>query len=267
MTIRVNVRNLLQFFDEDEGATGHSSAIKNFIGEEFAFEILKKHFHEQGQVTIIASCTTGGKPGHWLDGWLTLAVDGKLVDCYQVEIKMWSFHGIGSRDRRLVVDCDPAYLQEHKKKVWKCYWDNENKLFSDEKVNKVLLRMKPPKGGVTIPVKPMLCVWEAVHPDGKLDEFFPVPVAAYEKKKSKRRLEGGGFEQVHIFSVSSYLRNRLAAGTEFLDLNLPKLQERLAWLDSLFGRDAAPLLMASGLIALSHESATVNEMSMGMRDG
>jgi hypothetical protein len=90
-------------------------------------------------------------------------------------------------------------------------------------------------------VKPLLCLWEAVHPAGEGDALFAVKVAAYSPTKNGIMLPGGDFKEVCVFSVSSYLRNELSAGREFLRLELPAIGARLGWLDKLFARQTTAL--------------------------
>lgn len=240
MKIGVNIRELLEFFDANELARPHASAIKNLIGEELAFAVLAQYFEKKGRAEKLPlRCTTGGRPGYWLDGWLRVSPGRGPATYYQVEVKSWSFHGIGSQSRRLRIDCTPDDLQQHKQLVWASYWDDGRNLFTEDKLNKVLLKMDTPPGPR---VRPLLCLWEAVHPCGKPDEFFSVPVGEYRPTKNGVELPRGGFKEVHVFSVSSYLRNQLAGGKDVLCLELPAIGARLGWLDKLLVRQAGALV-------------------------
>ncbi len=142
--------------------------------------------------------------------------DEKIL--YQVEVKTWSFHSLGGR--RLALDCSTEELALFKQETWREYWSDTG--FRQPKLNKVLTPMNaPPTASV---VRPLACLWSALHPDGASEPFFSVP------------LRDGPFPSVSIFSMSSFLRG---LGQAHLDLNLPLTQQRLRWFDKLFAAGGA----------------------------
>jgi hypothetical protein len=71
-----------------------------------------------------------------------------------------------------------------------------------------------------LPVEPLVCFWDAMHPNGLDDPMFEVP------------LQGTSFPRARIFSMSAYLR---LLGVETIDLELPGTERRLEWLHRLLG--------------------------------
>jgi hypothetical protein len=140
-----------------------------------------------------------------------------------VEVKNWSFHGYGG-GKPLDADAKADQTREFKKSVWTAYWSEEDEAFKDPKLNKVLTRMSqfPTKN-----VKPLACLWAPMHPSGDDEPFFEM------------NCKSENFSSVSIFSVSSYLRNLIRSGQTILDVELPRTEERIAHIDSIFLLKAA----------------------------
>jgi hypothetical protein len=219
--ITLNIRQILQFFDEDKKATKHSNAIKTIIGEELMLALLLEYFKREGicASVIPQSCTTGNKKGNRLDAWV------KVQDpissnpfFYQVEVKSWSAHGIGGKSKFIDPDWSESEFREYKRKIWGHYWNNGK--FSADAVNKVLTPMKPPESSAIF--KPLACLWEMMHPEGNETPFFTVKTAP-----------NSDFSEVSVFSISSFLRG-LHLKEPVLALELPILSERLDQVNKLF---------------------------------
>jgi hypothetical protein len=217
--ITLNIRQILQFFDEDKEATKHSNAIKTIIGEELMLALLLEYFkQEEIYASIIAQpCTTGKKKGYRLDAWVKVQEPmSSNPFFYQVEVKSWSAHGIGRQST--FIDSKWTDFCEYKRKIWGHYWKNGR--FGTDEVNKVLTPMNPPESSAT--VKPLACLWEMMHPDGDENPFFTVEAG-----------QDSYFREVSVFSVSSFLRGLSSNKTELI-LDLPDLSERLEWLNKIF---------------------------------
>lgn len=250
--LTVDIEQLIHFFDVDAEAQKDSSSIKGVIGEEFAFACMKRYFEDIGnQTTVLTdktgvriSCTTGGRAGHQLDGWLKVKNFSQTV-LYQVEIKSWSFHGIGSKDRKMPINESRGTLLANQKKVFAHYYDSIDEKFLENKVNKVLLRMTLPRGFKNSIMKPqpLLCIWEAVcsrHGNSSL-ACFSVPVSPIDRliKDNGAICESGEFTKVTIFSVSNYLRSILAKADKAdlkpsIRLHLPRIAARIRRLQQIF---------------------------------
>lgn len=254
----VDIRALIEFFDINTEAQQDSSSIKAIIGEEFAFACMSRYFKDNGATSAQLlvdddsgrriACTTGGKRGYQLDGWFWVVKNG-IETCYQTEVKSWSFHGIGSVNRRMLIeDNETNEILKLKRDNFATYYNSETKSFKHDGVKKVLLKMKPPdspkkNGNCSIQdPKPLLCLWEAVCQHDKSSEiFFNVPVELFGelRKKNEAICQSGGFDSVYIFSVSNYLRSVLASARPSdkpvtISLPLPRIEERMRLLSTFF---------------------------------
>jgi hypothetical protein len=136
--------------------------------------------------------------------------------CYQTEIKNWSAHAIGGRVLRIDILADA--LAAHKKERWSKEWDGST--FRKNAAKKVLVPMKPPEQNCK--VEPLICYWDAMHPDGETASMFSV---ALEKEH---------FSRVWVFSMSAYLRELLSLGINKIEIEMPDTVKRVQWLHSLF---------------------------------
>jgi hypothetical protein len=215
--IQLPIRLLLEFFDEaPEYARGHANAIVAVLGEELGAGLLVDYFCHKGlnAESLGIPCTQGTKAGKRLDRWIRITKGGKIT-YFQVEIKNWSATAIGGR--RLAIDASKSQLREHKMERWSKEWNGNG--FVKEAVRKVLTPMKPPVINAT--VEPLACFWDAMHPAGKSDALFSIPVPV------------GNFPHVWIFSMSAYLRNLFQTGQEFISIDAPAAKARLDVLNKL----------------------------------
>jgi hypothetical protein len=208
---------LVAFFDDDEGAGRHATAIKGVAGEELGLALLMRYLTEakRSPVRLPGSCTQGARKGHRLDAWVQVTTDmGRVL--YQVEVKTWSAHSIGGTP--LPLDASAAHVRAYKLRQWNGYFDPRHG-FREETLQKVFDRMICPEPNVV--VEPLACLWTAVHDRGHEEPFFRVPIAT----------PWSCFDVINVFSMSAYLRTLTDARIE---LHLPDTERRLEYLANLF---------------------------------
>jgi hypothetical protein len=257
--LKVDVRALIEFFDVNTDARPDASSIKAILGEELAVACMVSYFASKGAKAGLLmqdarkgyrlACTTGEQKGFQLDGWFLVEENGGSI-CYQMEVKSWSFHGIGGSDQRLLItQADTQDDLQKKKHIFSRYYDAQTKALIHPGTRKVLLKMKQPEGTRNNPRPPthnplpLLCLWAPVcRAESDIAEiFFRVPVRRLEStlKENGAECQPGGFDELYVFSVSNYLRTLLAnteSGTERItvSLALPRVAERLKLLASIF---------------------------------
>jgi hypothetical protein len=217
--VRVDVEKLICFYDNDESVRPHSNSLKTLAGEELGFALLLKFFEEEllQPRLLEARCTAKGA---WLDGWVSVQEASKQIH-YQVEVKSWSFHGY-TGGQALDVYCTQDEIHDFKISEWARYWDFEKQRFRAPGLDKVLKQMRSIHGKPD-EVRPLACLWAAVHPEALDTPFFPVSAAAPP------------FDKVWVFSMSAFLRNYLGTGgPTTIDLRMPKTKVRLAHLNRIF---------------------------------
>lgn len=226
--ITINVRALLSFYDENRKVRRHSNAIKALAGEELGFALLIEYFRRIGVTAKLLErpCTTGSPKGSRLDGWIE-ATGPSSTTYYQVEVKSWSIHGVGGDSTPLPLAVTDDQLAAYKIRLWNSYWSNGQ--FKEPGLNKVLIPMKRDPAWTI--VEPLACVWSAMHPEGKQDEFFSVPLIGHVS-----------FQRVWGFSMSAFLRN-IVDTEPTLTLYLPSTVIRMGLLATLFtiSADAEPI--------------------------
>lgn len=216
--IRIPIRSLLEFYDDpNKLVRGHVSAITAVIGEDLGAGLLAHYFAKAGLgVEVLpGNVTQGTKKGKRLDRWIVVNHPEGSV-CYQVEIKNWGASAIGGR--RIAVDAEANLLSAHKKERWSREWDGIG--FIKDGVKKVLTPMRLLRD-FEGSIEPLVCFWNALHPDGEGDPLFSVDVDA------------APFTRVWIFSMSSYLRNLLYHGEEDIEFDAPGIRYRLELLNQL----------------------------------
>ena len=210
--LTIDIRELIAFCDEDDSARRNAKATKEIVGDELALPLLVRYFRERRRdaEAVPGPCTTGNTRGPQLRGWLQVTNPGGLT-LYQVQVKTWS--RLSVRGRHLELGSTPAQIARFKMQRWERYWDEDKGQFSDTELNKVLTPMNPPFPGV--PVEPLACLWDAVHPKGGLEAFFSVECA------------GSHFQKVNIFSMSTFLRSK---NVPTIQVEVPDDSEGLRWL-------------------------------------
>lgn len=219
-----DIRQLLRFFDgEDDGARFHSNAINTLLGEELGCALFAHFLAASGYTPEILDdiCTQGTLRGARLDRWVA-ATRGEQAALFQVEVKSWCAHSLGGRP--LPVDAAPSTRAEHARSLWERYWDSEARAPRDAPLKKVLLPMKKPPRFATVPVDPVACVWDPLNPHGGSEAWFSCDLEA-----------GRAFNKLWWFSGSLYLRSLLASGQSTVEVPMPLLNARLAWISRIVG--------------------------------
>ncbi len=244
-TVKLNVDEVLSFFDERPAdSKGHASGLIAVVGEELGSFLLCRHLevmhacksrmftHEGKPITP----TIGTNKGRRLDRWVLTESESEAPRLYQVEIKNWNAH---SKDGKpLKLSADEAEIQQYRIDRWAEHWLEDKCEFRYEEAHKVLLRMKPPLKAddenrrlsrlPLIPderIEPVICFWWPVHPEGRdeslwFHQFHLGPI--------------NGFRGVWTFSMSNYLRRIRASGAGQIEVTMPILKQRMAWLSRLF---------------------------------
>ncbi len=225
--IKINIRGLLEFFDvKVPESRRHATAIVAVCGEELGAGLFKHYWESKGKRVEIFSCpcTQGTRKGKRLDFWIKVGWRGRAI-LYQTEIKNWSAHAIGGK--KLDLDATARTIAEYKVERWRALWDEGNKDFTlgtRRHLGKVLVQMRCPREYGNNKVKPLVCLWTALHPHGGPACFF------------KRRLpEGQHFKNVWFFSMSAYLRTLLQRNQnqESIQIEMPNTVKRVQWLRKL----------------------------------
>jgi hypothetical protein len=232
--IRVNLEELVRFYDMDTEAGVHSSAIKGVMAEELGLALLLHYFKGQGRTVetlLTARPSEGKKKGSRLDAWLIEMDAARNIRVrYQVEVKSWSIHGVGGIKKPIAVTASARELEERRKAQWDVYWDKDLNVFKPKALTKVLKQMKPNDANTR--VEAIACLWDLIHPDGKDESFFEV--AQWNRgngSKTERPVD-----KLWVFSMSMYVRQLLSKGARELDLDLPDTAKRLRYLAKLFAR-------------------------------
>ncbi len=220
----LNITEVVRFYDEDVEARTHSNSIKTLAGEELGLALLKQHLTETARAPAQVYSTPATK-GARLDGWIKVAQPKPVL--FQIEVKSWSMHGYGSAKSQLSVDASDTQVSEYKKLAWSRYWKDGE--FTAPNLQKVLRRMNHPKSECKlILIEPIACLWAAVHPNGLESPFFTVPTT------------NSDFTEMHVFSMSAYLRNLLNSKTRTIKLELPKTAKRIEYLNKLLSKCEVP---------------------------
>ena len=232
--LTVNVKELLKFFDEKHGASkGDATGIVAVTGEDLNAACFQHYSESRGdQVTILSgSVTTGKQKGPWLDRWLLVKPHKGRRFLYQTEIKNWSAFAIGGQT--LAVNATAQDVADYKQRRWERHWDIERQSLKGPSTAKVLVPMNRPSAYKKTPVKPLLIFWEALGPkEIANDHLFTIPVTYYSKDDRPASWPPNGkFEDLWVFSVSSYLRS---LAEDHIQLPMPNAAQRLQILNNLF---------------------------------
>ena len=208
--LTIDIRELIAFCDEEDSARRNAKAAKEIVGEELALPLLVRYLRERRREAEIlpGPCDTGNARGPHLHGWLQVKSPSGLT-LYQVQVKTWS--RLSVRGRHLDLAATAAQAARFKMQRWERYWDEGQ--FSDRELNKVLAPMNPPVADV--PVEPLACIWDAVHPKGALEPFFAVDCV------------GSYFQKVNVFSMLAFLRSK---NVPTIQVEVPDASEGLRWL-------------------------------------
>jgi hypothetical protein len=208
--LTIDIRELVAYCDEEGAGWRHAKTSKEIVGDELALPMLARYFRERRRESEILAepCTTGNTRGPHLSGWLHVKSPG-VGTLYQVQVKTWS--RLSVRGRHLGLDASPNETARFKKQRWERYWDEGR--FTDHELNQVLTPMDSPRAG--IPVEPLACLWDAVHPTGGLEALFSVACAE------------SVFQKVNVFSIFAFLRSK---NVPTIDVAVPDESTGLRWL-------------------------------------
>jgi hypothetical protein len=216
--VQIDIVRTLQFYDEAIlSSLHHATAINAVAGEDLGAGLFSHYLKQKNFAVRILpdKCTQGTTSGVRLDRWILAVMNGKKI-YFQTEIKNWSAHAFGGR--RLKIDASPREISAHKIERWNYFWDGQT--FRPPQARKVLTPMKLLEENCT--VRPLICFWDAMHPKGKRDPLFSVP------------LLNERFPAIWVFSMSAHLRNLLSAGVKKLSLEMIDTESRIVWLSEMF---------------------------------
>ena len=221
---KLHLRQLLDFYDyRVDLSNTHASAINAVLGEDFAIALMCHYFKAEGSTVdaLPTPCTTGKQKGYRLDKWITVKSSDQPAIIYQVEIKNWSAHSIGGTTVKR--DATMSEMTDYRKDRWRRQFrtDGNTHLPSQKETLKVLTKMQRPQSHQDYEHKPLLCFWEALHPEGKDESLFTVDVSS------------DNFEKLQVFSMSNYIR-RLVEHTETLEVEMKDTDARIAWLNRMY---------------------------------
>lgn len=218
--LRINVKRLLEFFDEKPiDSQGHATSIVAIAGEDLGVGLLKHYLEctRNAKVTILPGPVgTGKKKGPRLDRWVDVVWPDGSGRLFQTEIKNWSAHAIGGKI--LKVDAPPDEVARFGIQRWEMY---AGAMYTWKAINKVLTPMKkPPDVDPSHTLEPLLIYWWVIHPKGLSESFF-----SHDLETST------GFSRLWLFSMSSYLRG---LNEDAIELEMPHTAKRMSWLHELF---------------------------------
>lgn len=218
--LRINVKRLLEFFDEKPmDSQGHATSIVAIAGEDLGVGLLKHYLEctRNAKVTILPGPVGTGKlKGPRLDRWVDVVWPDGSGRLFQTEIKNWSAHAIGGRP--LKVNASQDDVATFGIEQWQ---GHARRIHTFKPISKVLTLMKKPQGAdPSHPLEPLLIYWWVIHPKGPSESFFP-----HDLETST------GFSRLWLFSMSSYLRG---LNEDAIELEMPHTAKRMSWLHELF---------------------------------
>lgn len=218
--LKVNVKGLLAFFDEKvHGSEHHATPIVAVAGEDLGLGLLIHHMESIGHTvdSLCYKCSQRKVSGPRLDAWIKVR-DSSGDVLYQVEVKNSSTHAIGGKDWKLPVNVTEQELADYKIRRWDNEWNKHG--FSYNGLKKVLIKMIPPVH-TQLPIRPLACIWLAVHPSGKTEPLFDVKIDEPQRD----------FDRAWVFSMSSYLRS---LNSEWIEIRMNRAVQRFKWIRELF---------------------------------
>ena len=241
--LRIYVNEILSFFDErPDWADRHSAAVVAMIFEDLAAATLEHCLlaNKAKKVNVRHDpVTTGQKKGPWLDRWIEADLaDGRQV-IFQTEIKSLSAHTLGHA--RIPLDATADQLRAHGQSNWDLLWNAESKTLIHQRIAKVMIPMKCPDGTDHRQLLPLLIFW---HPVGPIDRshrddqvpgghLFKVTDVTYDfgfRKPHSWKINPK-FNELWVFSISSYLRSIRDDVSGFVELPMPIASQKLRALE------------------------------------
>ena len=221
MTKKLNLRELLNFYDHRVPSSNHhASAINAVLGEDLAVALLVHYLKGVGLGVVVLDevCTLGTRRGYRLDKWIAVESASESA-IYQVEIKNWSAHSIGGKSVK--PDADEDFMREFRLSRWLYQFNVEAQIPSQKETLKVLTKMRVPAEFSSYNHQALLCFWEPLHYKGDIEAFFQVDVVS------------DAFKKLKVFSMSNYVRQLLKT-TETLEVEMSYADARIDWLKNLY---------------------------------
>ena len=242
----INIEDTLRFFDEiPDWSKGHVTAIVAVLGEDLSAAALQHCLEQNGAQHVQIrpeSVKNPGRRGPWLDRWVEadLPCGGNVL--FQTEIKSSSATAIGGK--KLPLDASERDISDLQKWAWRGQWDSERQTLKHGGIAKVLVKMSPPdEDAKKRTLLPMLIFWQVVDPTvsadaepiGEGSHLFRIKTLSYDFPFhppaswdcSKK------FQELWVFSVSSYLRFLLRGGCREVEFAMPDAVGRIRALDRL----------------------------------
>jgi hypothetical protein len=230
MTKTLNLRELLNFYDyKVKNSVTHASAINAVLGEDLAVSLLTHYFNNNGYevLNVLQPCTLGTQRGTRLDRWFVIKQNNETI-FFQVEIKNWSAHSVGGRAVNELESEDDNYMSEFRKTRWEFQFNTDEKVPSQKETHKVLTKMRWLEANNNQQYKyndgshkALLCFWEPLHDEGKLEALFEVDV------------NSESFNKLTIFSMSNYV-TQLLKTTQTLNVEMKNADARIDWLKKIY---------------------------------
>lgn len=222
LTMKLNIKALLDFFDgKEDNQKGDATAMSSLLGEDLNAAVFK-HF-KQGKIEILEeSVLPGTMKGKRLDRWLA---DSKNKILYQCEIKNWAASAIGGKQLKTSAN------KEEVRSIAQYHWDRQMKESFNARApypngtNKVLLKMRRPKGLEELVIEPLLIYWMPIANTQELDPATSISTTNLQFKTE--------FTKLNIFSVSLYLRELRMRGKDTIHLDMPHFEHRMKILSKL----------------------------------
>ncbi len=216
----VNLRVLVDFYDRKvPKSIGHATAINAVLGEDLAIALFCDFANVEGLSPIFLTnkCNQGKNKGKRLDCWIQVTEKESIIH-YQTEIKNWSAHAFSGKSIPGIESNEN--MVAFRKSRWENQFDNSIQSLKQEPAKKVLIKMKALPGNVEI--RPLIIFWDAMHPEGEAKEFFSVPVSSAD------------FNELWIFSMSTYVRNQISKGRSEINIEMPEVDTRMEWLSKIY---------------------------------
>ena len=230
MTKTLNLRELLNFYDyKVKNSVTHASAINAVLGEDLAVSLLTHYFTNNGYevLDVLQPCTLGTQRGTRLDRWFVIKQNNETI-FFQVEIKNWSAHSVGGEAVNELESEDDNYMSEFRKNRWEFQFNTDEKVPSQKETHKVLTKMRWLETNNNQQYKyndgshkALLCFWEPLHDEGKLEALFEVDV------------NSESFNKLTIFSMSNYV-TQLLKTTQTLNVEMKNADARIDWLKKIY---------------------------------
>lgn len=200
------------------------------VGEDLNTACLQHYLESMGGHAVVLRdpvtgrpfpVTTGRTKGPRLDRWIRAQWPGQPEIVFQAEIKSWSAHAF--RAVPFPLGGGAADVRRRKREQWDDLWDARRRQLKHPMTVKVLERMKPPQKVEPDSVRPLLIFWAALASSRSPNSpLFRVEVRSQE------------FDELWVFSVSSYLRSLRSKGVERIELDMPDAALRLRKLNGWF---------------------------------